>query len=71
MFQMLGVFAEFERAMIRERVVAGVASSSGSGSFHSPYLSKIVPFKATGALRGLRENDWSQAPLRPCSNRIR
>jgi len=25
MFQMLGVFAEFERAMIRERVNAGLA----------------------------------------------
>jgi len=25
MFQMLGVFAEFERAIIRERVVAGMA----------------------------------------------
>jgi DNA invertase Pin-like site-specific DNA recombinase len=25
MFQMMGVFAEFERAMIRERVLAGLA----------------------------------------------
>ena len=25
MFQMMGVFAEFERAMIRERVNAGIA----------------------------------------------
>ena len=25
MFQMLGVFAEFERAIIRERVMAGLA----------------------------------------------
>ena len=28
MFQMLGVFAEFERAMIRERVLAGIAGAS-------------------------------------------
>ncbi len=39
MFQMMGVFAEFERAMIRERVMAGLAragrkapSSAGGGS---------------------------------------
>jgi len=39
MFQMMGVFAEFERAMIRERVLAGLArrvrkahSSAGAAS---------------------------------------
>jgi DNA invertase Pin-like site-specific DNA recombinase len=31
MFQMLGVFAEFERAMIRERVVAGLARAKAEG----------------------------------------
>src|SRR6266567_825696 len=31
MFQMLGVFAEFERAMIRERVRAGLARARGEG----------------------------------------
>jgi DNA invertase Pin-like site-specific DNA recombinase len=31
MFQMLGVFAEFERAMIRERVMAGLARVRGDG----------------------------------------
>jgi DNA invertase Pin-like site-specific DNA recombinase len=30
MFQMMGVFAEFERAMIRERVLAGMASYVGN-----------------------------------------
>ena len=29
MFQMMGVFAEFERAMIRERVMAGLATGEG------------------------------------------
>jgi DNA invertase Pin-like site-specific DNA recombinase len=29
MFQMLGVFAEFERSMIRERVRAGLARAKG------------------------------------------
>ena len=32
MFQMMGVFAEFERAMIRERVLAGMARASESGT---------------------------------------
>ena len=31
MFQMLGVFAEFERAMIRERVMAGLARARSEG----------------------------------------
>jgi DNA invertase Pin-like site-specific DNA recombinase len=30
MFQMMGVFAEFERAMIRERVIAGLAKAQGT-----------------------------------------
>lgn len=32
MFQMLGVFAEFERAMIRERVVSGLARAREQGT---------------------------------------
>lgn len=31
MFQMLGVFAEFERAMIRERVLSGLARARAEG----------------------------------------
>jgi DNA invertase Pin-like site-specific DNA recombinase len=31
MFQMMGVFAEFERAMIQERVRAGLARARGEG----------------------------------------
>jgi DNA invertase Pin-like site-specific DNA recombinase len=31
MFQMMGVFAEFERAMIRERVKAGIARAKANG----------------------------------------
>ena len=31
MFQMMGVFAEFERAMIRERVNAGIARAKADG----------------------------------------
>jgi DNA invertase Pin-like site-specific DNA recombinase len=32
MFQMMGVFAEFERAMIRERVMAGLARARADGT---------------------------------------
>jgi DNA invertase Pin-like site-specific DNA recombinase len=32
MFQMLGVFAEFERAIIRERVLAGMARAKVKGT---------------------------------------
>ena len=32
MFQMMGVFAEFERAMIRERVMAGLARGRQAGT---------------------------------------
>lgn len=32
MFQMLGVFAEFERSMIRERVIAGLARAKADGT---------------------------------------
>ena len=31
MFQMLGVFAEFERSMIRERVMAGLSRARADG----------------------------------------
>jgi DNA invertase Pin-like site-specific DNA recombinase len=31
MFQMLGVFAEFERAMIQERIKAGLARARAAG----------------------------------------
>ncbi len=33
MFQMMGVFAEFERAMIQERVKAGLARAAAEGKF--------------------------------------
>jgi DNA invertase Pin-like site-specific DNA recombinase len=32
MFQMLGVFAEFERGIIRERVNAGLARAKAKGT---------------------------------------
>jgi DNA invertase Pin-like site-specific DNA recombinase len=32
MFQMMGVFAEFERSMIRERVLAGMSRAAANGT---------------------------------------
>jgi DNA invertase Pin-like site-specific DNA recombinase len=32
MFQMMGVFAEFERSMIRERVISGMARAKAKGT---------------------------------------
>ena len=36
MFQIMGVFAEFERAMIRERVLAGLARARARDAARSP-----------------------------------
>src|SRR6201985_3207143 len=38
MFQMMGVFAEFERAMIRERVLAGMLALLAAMMFYLGYL---------------------------------
>lgn len=51
MFQMLGVFAEFERAMIRERVNAGLARAKEAGTvLGRPRTS----FKVEDRIRALR-----------------
>jgi DNA invertase Pin-like site-specific DNA recombinase len=54
MFQMLGVFAEFERAMIRERVKAGLARAKAKGTrlgrrpIAASVEAKIHKLRATG-----------------------
>jgi len=44
MFQMLGVFSEFERAMIRDRVKSGLARAKGQGRIggRPPVSAKII-----------------------------
>ncbi len=43
MFQMMGVFAEFERAMISERVNAGMARARAKGkAFGRPKVSSVL-----------------------------
>ena len=52
MFQMMGVFAEFERAMIRERVNSGIARAKAKGQrFGRPKVSAEAEEKARGLLR--------------------
>jgi DNA invertase Pin-like site-specific DNA recombinase len=47
MFQMMGVFAEFERAMIRERVIAGLARAKDEGiQLGRPRIEDAEPGKA-------------------------
>ena len=52
LFQMLGVFAEFERAMIRERVMAGLARAKDEGTrFGRPATNDAIKVKAIRAAR--------------------
>jgi len=53
MFQMLGVFAEFERAMIRERVMAGIARRADGTKLGRRRVEDTDPKKITAA-RALR-----------------
>jgi DNA invertase Pin-like site-specific DNA recombinase len=62
MFQMMGVFAEFERAMIRERVLAGLARareqgvSLGRQRLEDSDAAKVTAIKrALAARRGVRQ----------------
>lgn len=52
MFQMMGVFAEFERSMIRERVNSGIARAKSKGQrFGRPKVSLETEEKVRGLLR--------------------
>ena len=62
LFGMLGVFSEFERSMIRDRVMAGLDRARSSGKrLGRP---RTTPFKidrirsALGEGRGVRETAW-------------
>jgi DNA invertase Pin-like site-specific DNA recombinase len=54
MFQMMGVFAEFERAMIRERVLAGLARARGEGKRLGRKRLEDTDAKKVAAIRSLR-----------------
>lgn len=52
MFQMMGVFAEFERSMIRERVNSGIARAKAKGQrFGRPKVEAEIEEKVRGLLR--------------------
>ena len=55
MFQMCGVFAEFERAMIRERIIAGQQRAKANGKhigrkskIYDELRGKVVDLKKSG-----------------------
>jgi DNA invertase Pin-like site-specific DNA recombinase len=54
MFQMMGVFAEFERAMIRERVVAGLARARAEGTKLGRRRIEDTDAKKVAAIRSAR-----------------
>jgi DNA invertase Pin-like site-specific DNA recombinase len=56
MFQMMGVFAEFERAMIREHVLAGLARARGEGKTLGRKLLEETDAGKVAAIRSLRAN---------------
>jgi hypothetical protein len=62
MFQMLGVFAEFKRSMIKERVRAGLARAKETGIKLGP------PFTAPG--QGRRHTSGLSQPGRPGVRKI-
>jgi DNA invertase Pin-like site-specific DNA recombinase len=54
MFQMMGVFAEFERAMIRERVLAGLARARSEGKRLGRKRLEDADPKKVDAIKSLR-----------------
>ena len=65
MFQMLGVFAEFERSLIRERVMAGLARARKQGTksgnpFGRP---KIDAATEAGIRKALAKGDWGMRKI--------
>jgi DNA invertase Pin-like site-specific DNA recombinase len=57
MFQMMGVFAEFERAIIRERVLAGLARARGEGKTLGRKRLEETDARKVAAIRSLRADD--------------
>jgi DNA invertase Pin-like site-specific DNA recombinase len=59
MFQMLGVFAEFEREMIRERIAAGIKTARIKGTKSGrPFGRPSVGPQVERQVRDLRAKEW-------------
>lgn len=56
MFQMMGVFAEFERAMIRERVMAGLARARAEGKRLGRRSLEDTNAKKVSRIRAMRDS---------------
>jgi DNA invertase Pin-like site-specific DNA recombinase len=56
MYQMLGVFAEFERAMIRERVMAGLARAKANGVRLGRNTLEVADAKKVRTIRTMLKN---------------
>ena len=65
MFQMLGLFAEFERAMIRNRVRSGMARAKASGTKSGKAIGRpAISAEMKERIRaGLREGAGSQRDI--------
>jgi DNA invertase Pin-like site-specific DNA recombinase len=74
MFQMMGVFAEFERAMIQERVRAGLARARDEGKTLGRPNTKSLPASASALARcsasGLRWRRRLACPLTASTHRL-
>ena len=72
MFQMMGVFAEFERAMIRERVLAGLARAKQDGIHLGRKFTEDTKWTATARSKphwpcGPRASASARLPVRLAS----
>jgi DNA invertase Pin-like site-specific DNA recombinase len=71
MFQMCGVFAEFERGMIRERANAGLARAKARGTRlgRRPVANSVTsPFRRKYRRTRIRQLRWLQMAVIPMSS---
>jgi DNA invertase Pin-like site-specific DNA recombinase len=72
MFQMMGVFAEFERAMIRERVNAGIARAKAGGKHCGrPFIDTKLEGRIRAALAAPDRLGCTRSPSSSASARAR
>ena len=72
MFQMMGVFAEFERSMIRERVNAGIARAKAGGKHCGrPFIDTKLEGRIRDALAALGAQVCTRSPSSSASARAR
>jgi DNA invertase Pin-like site-specific DNA recombinase len=68
LFQMMGVFAEFERAMIQERVKAGLQRAKAQGKVLGRPSTLLRPRRFTGGLEGRPATQLAAKGPRPVLN---